>query len=585
MAPIEPLDFEKPYAWQYPREYIPIPQTMPCSQKVLIITDGFPGMFVNGSFHHYYFGLSAVIDTLLDQTDYYVKFKLTLAHRQTDSHKPPGPVSDPQYQRYGPNFENFRFTTTDNDIKTDQPFDIYDYDQIWLFGVRDLLDDPDRLDDDELALLTDWMEKGGGLFATGDHARLGVGLCGRVPRVSKMRLWTEIYKENGDLLKAPPPARGASRHDTLVKGHDSTYTFDDESDDVPMRIAPKYYYARTLNPLIQNKFPHPILCGKDGVIDILPDHPHEGDVIEDDEVDVSGTLYNGELEFPKIGPYTHKPEVIAHARVQHDHTDTSDTNKGAADAKTFGAIGVYDGYKTNVGRAVVDSTWHHWFNVNLVGRPVGNLDSEPSSASNPKTLGFLATPEGIAEYKRIQNYHINVGLWLAPKSDRYCMIKGLVWPYVLQFPFVERLEPDIPVTVLGAEAKDALGKIAGQCNLKFTLFELLPEEVWNYFEKINLLPPDQCLTCPPEDLLQIYILGTMTSNLLELAYMIQDYPPGDERVEHIVKKELDLRIKSALKDGLNLMIADLDRNMSLTRRRIRKLKKMMDSGKSDQTTK
>ena len=63
-----------------------------------------------------------------------------------------------------------------------------------------------------------------------------------------------------------------------------------KSDDIPMRISPRWYHshlcvhdfkpAHYLWPYKWKKFPHPILCGKDGVINVLPDHPHEGEVVE-----------------------------------------------------------------------------------------------------------------------------------------------------------------------------------------------------------------------------------------------------------------------------------------------------------------
>ena len=39
----------------------------------------------------------------------------------------------------------------------------------------------------------------------------------------------------------PPSPVGLDRHDALDNGHDDIYTFDDESDDIPMKISPKYY--------------------------------------------------------------------------------------------------------------------------------------------------------------------------------------------------------------------------------------------------------------------------------------------------------------------------------------------------------
>jgi hypothetical protein len=39
---------------------------------------------------------------------------------------------------------------------------------------------------------------------------------------------------------------GLNRHDTLDDGHDSTYTFDDESDDIPLRTELRYYHLKDL---------------------------------------------------------------------------------------------------------------------------------------------------------------------------------------------------------------------------------------------------------------------------------------------------------------------------------------------------
>ncbi|MGB3182696.1 MAG: hypothetical protein WBB45_14995 [Cyclobacteriaceae bacterium] len=534
-----------------------------CDQRILVVTDGYNG-FLNGSFSNSYFGLSAVIDTLLDQSEYYVDFKLTLAHRQTDNFKPP--QADPSYDRYGPNYENFRFTTNANDIKTGADFDIYDFDQIWLFGVRGNANDSQRLDDPELQVLTDWMEKGGGLFATGDHADLGASLCSRVPRASKMRLWTSTVDSDGNAV-APPQPTGANRHDTLVKGHDPVYTFDDESDDVPMKVAPKFYKRYSFHPFWRYKYPHPLLCGKEGVIDILPDHPHEGQIVEENKIVLDGKLYNNADEFPSVGGRPLGHEVVAHAFVQGDHTNTSDLNKGEANYKRFGAIGAYDGYKTKKGRVVVDSTWHHWFDVNLIGRPVNALDSPPYDNTNPKILGFLYSTAGQKAYSRIQNYFINTGLWLAPKKRRFCLLKAVLWNYVHRYPAVERLNPKLSIVELGVTAKDALGRIAGQCQLREWLRPEIPEleGIWRDFN-------DGCLTCPPDDLLDIFVLGSITRQLLELSYSIQEKNMEPEEITRLLDGELEERILSGYKKGYYEMVTTLEKGSNRTLEHVKSIR-------------
>lgn len=476
----------------------------PCRLKILMVVDGYPGSFLNVSFSHSYFGLSAVLDTLRDNPEYFVKFDVTRAHRQTDTFKP-DPATQPElHARYGPHFEGFRFTQAG--------FDLDDYDQVWLFGARSNPNDVDRLTDAELEILADWMDRGGGVFATGDHADLGASLCARIPRVRSMRKWTTA--------QGVPSPVGMNRHDTNLRGHNVGYTFDDESDDVPMTISPRYYPLSSWSPFIRRQAPHPVLCGVDGVIDVLPDHPHEGEVIDGAAIDLTRTVTFGSYsaaEYPAASGVQPRPEVIAWAHVQGDHTSASDSNKGAASPKTFGVLGTYDGHGIDAGRVVVDSTWHHWFDVNLTGRPVDALDSYPADLTNPKVLGFLATTAGRSAYARIQNFFRNVGMWLASEPLQRCMFFRATWGGVIRYPLVERLDPSLPIWELGQAARDAIGRRAGQCTLSYWVKKIFPVEVVEIFEP----RPDPCLTCPPFDLLEVFTLGGIAREMLRLAYDVE----------------------------------------------------------------
>lgn len=535
------------------------PWKRPCPQKILVVTDGYPGSFLNASFSKSYFGLSTFINTMLDQSDYYVRFNLTLAHRQTDDFKPaPG---DPNYARFAPNFENFRFTTTANDVKTNVAFNLDHYDQVWLFGTRSgnpTTDPAHALTDNELILLTNWMEAGGGLFATGDHAEIGSSLCGRVPRASKMRLWEDNSVDAHGSLISPPSNTGPNRHDTLLKGYNAVYTFDDESDDIPMRISPKFYYSWSWHPFYKSKHPHPILCGKNGVIDILPDHPHEGHVIDEDDVNLSGTLINGAPEFRMYSGTPLKPEVIARAHVQNDHT-ASDF-KGLVNPKSFGAIGAYDGYLTDVGRVVVDSTWHHWFDVNLTGRDIGRLDSTPYSALNPKTEGFLASASGIAALARIQNYYVNIGLWLAPKSDRQCMLNGLFWHYVMEFVVIERFKVKTPILEFGVMAKDALGRRASQCQLREWIIDIVPIEIKKILLDFEDFEPHKRIILPNFEIMELYVLGGVVRKLLDHAYELEKVDPIDTKTRDKLNKLVGEIFVVGAAEGLEEMLADFKVN-------------------------
>ena len=188
---------------------------LPCRLKILMVVDGYPGSFLNISFSDSYFGLATVADTLRNNPEWWVKFDVTRAHRQTDSFKP-NPATEPLlHARYGPHFEGFRFT---------QPgFDINQYDQVWFFGARSNPNDTERLSDAELEIIARWMDtKKGGVFATGDHADLGASLCARLPRARSMRRWTNTAAPN--VVPMPVPQNsGPNRHDTLLKGDDPFY--------------------------------------------------------------------------------------------------------------------------------------------------------------------------------------------------------------------------------------------------------------------------------------------------------------------------------------------------------------------------
>ena len=117
-------------------------------------------------------------------------------------------------------------------------------------------DDPDDpkyspLRDDELKVLAEWMDRGGGVFATGDHWNLGASMCSRIPRVRTMRKWT--------VDQGVPPQHGPTRHET-TQGLPGVVTgYEHEEDTVPQPIEPVYRPTAT-SIAIRNYVPHPLLC-------------------------------------------------------------------------------------------------------------------------------------------------------------------------------------------------------------------------------------------------------------------------------------------------------------------------------------
>jgi hypothetical protein len=353
----------------------------------------------------------------------------------------------------------------------------------------------------------------------------------------------------------PPVNFGADRHDTLLRGHDNYYTFNDESDDIPMRVRVRRYPLWSVGPFQRRWAPHPILCGKDGVIDILPDHPHEGEVIEPTNPTATFGFgnYTNKPEYPEVNGQRVMPEIIAWARVQGDHSEGrgsatgSDRNKGPANAKEFGAIGAYNGHRANVGRVVVDSTWHHWFDVNLIGRPRTGDQVDPVEDDDAKAFGFEYTPEGQAHYKRIKNYFLNVAQWLGAPAKQDCMFMRATWGIVMRYPMAELVSPKLPVWQLGEFAKDAIGRKASQC----TVYSwLIPHfEVWRPFlpqhqSALEKLTPEWA--GPNWDTFETYVLGGLTKEMLELGYAMAERggAPDERQVADAMAKGLSVGAKA-----------------------------------------
>jgi hypothetical protein len=402
----------------------------PTPVKILMVTDG-GGSFDTGAG----FGLGRVIDAMRSDPWWWTRFDITTAHRSTGA-------------AYGnpavPHHNNFRFVGTGFPAG----MNLQQFDQIWLFGVLRTGIAPVLSAAERDALLT-FMNGGGGIFATGDHDDLGASLCSEIPRVRYMRKWTP-----GGVAGTPPPVSGPTRHDTLREGPTAGYQFNDQSDAVPQVISPRMYFAGwyPVSPWFRRRRPHPVLCGRTGILNVLPDHMHEGEIVVPSSV-------AGNAEWP-MGV---APEVIADATILPHSTDGDPVN-----GKKFGVLGAYDGHRASVGRIVVDATWHHWFNINLVGFPVAS-----------------------AEYEKIRNYYWNVGLWLARPATIQSMFNKAIYGFPWTVVFKE-LDAKMPLHVLGSYGIDAIGRRASQCAVSQFLIWRYPrplrELVWEIEDKFPVPP-------------------------------------------------------------------------------------------------
>jgi len=356
----------------------------PCPQKILMVTDGSLDFGPGG------FGLSEFKNIIT-----------TAGHTVATAHRSGvAPVTIGG---------NFNFATAATAVTT------ANYDQLWLFGFSTT-----ALTAAEQSVVANFMAKGGGVFATGDHSTIGAGMGNNLPRVRLMRDWATV------------PMATQQRHDTVVDiGPDNIKQFSDQSDDRPQRIFP-IWLSNGGDQFVKATWSvHPVLRHSSGAVDFLPDHPHESQCFG--PAGVPGN-FAGVEEWPAAADGSRPGAMVAAVSVSggrfvESGAPTPTGTKPPVIPKLFGAISTYDGDRSNVGRIVCDATWHHFVNINLNGSGSGRQALEP---------GGVAT----AEYLKIQTYYRNTVRWLAPKGRRSC------WPWLqvvavrFNFELIEELRPE-----------------------------------------------------------------------------------------------------------------------------------------------
>lgn len=383
----------------------------PCPQKILMVTDGSLNFGVAG------FGLSEFVGIITS-----AGHTVSTAHRNGV-----GPVTIPG---------NFNFATATTPVTS------ANYDQIWLFGFNTT-----NLTAPQQTTIAQFMENGGGVFATGDHETIGAGMGNNIPRVRRMRNWSTI------------PMVNPNRHDTVIDpGVDKIKQFDDQADAIPQRIYPVFFSNGGPDNVASSWSVHPVLRHSSGAVDYLPDHPHESECIA--PTPVAGS-FAGVTEWPApVGGGARIPAQVAAVSISAGRFIT-DTLKPPVRPRCFGAISTYDGDGAQVGRIVCDATWHHFVNINLNGS-----GAAPDTTALPRT-GLYAAGIPTPEYLKIQRYYLNTVRWLAPIGRRFC------WPFVVaalvRFDF-EMLElrlpephpcPWDPLMRIGLVAEDAVTRYWG----------------------------------------------------------------------------------------------------------------------------
>lgn len=451
-----------------------------CTPKILVYTDG---LSYGGSD----FGLSDFINTL----------KGTVVHGMSPI------VKTAHSGATAADYTNFIFTSSTLSKNK--------YDVLFLFGYSS----GGSLPPAEISVISQFMNDGGGVFATGDHANLGKRLCGNIPRVKEMRRW------------AGPSAGGIDRISTNDPGADNAFQFADQSDIIPQKIYPAYT-GTTASSEPHFLLQHPVKK----VIEVLPDHPHESECI------LPASLADVSV-WPKDGDgHDVSPEIVA---LSVSYGGGFPGKEPISVPRSFNAIVAYDGHKANIGRISTDATWHHFININLI-----NTGDGPGLSGNPDA------------YNRVNTYFGNIAIWLMPKKVRRCLRWPLIITTIKLYPIAEFIvdlpaKPDLASLLeLGSEMEITLSRFispAQRKELVNDLFDLHSKELSKQISMLSREPTsieEQIgQRTAPLELIEQAALGALT-------HAIATALPEDSDLESSLKavggiEGLDKKTKKSLK--------------------------------------
>ena len=151
--------------------------------------------------------------------------------------------------------------------------------------------------------------------------------------------------------------------------------FENQSDDIPQRLRLKWYVVVAIH-WTEDVYPHPLLCSRVGPITEFPDHMHEGEVVEPTALDARSVTAGS------------RPSTSTRQRRRRSEwrprswrgagpagTPIRTSCKTCTSATQEPRTHALDGHGRRVRRAAAPasgawsshSTWHHFFDINLVG--------------------------------------------------------------------------------------------------------------------------------------------------------------------------------------------------------------------------
>src|SRR5438105_1733988 len=238
-----------------------------------------------------------------------------------------------------------------------------DFDELWLFAV----DAGNGLSAKDCESITRFRQRGGGILATRDHQDLGSSIC-TIGGVGAAHFFHSHHVDPDESQRALDDQESSSiSWPNYHSGSNGDY----------QRITA----VEPFHELMQNP------ASPSGLIEYFPAHPHEGGV--------------------GVPPSERNARVIA-------------TRTSQATGRPFNLAVAFersrDEYGNNLGRAVAESSFHHFVDYNW------NTDSGcPSFVEESPADGIKREPDKLEHVKR---YVRNLALWLAPDAEREVSRKG-----------------------------------------------------------------------------------------------------------------------------------------------------------------
>lgn len=389
------------------------------------------------------------------------------------------------------------------DQRLDDELQKGNYDQVWFFGIHQA-NKPEfelifpggggphsELEPDEIAELTLRMSvasqpgaSGIGILVAGDHANpppdiplpsgpgmlcpegvdhetflgLGRALGKHIPRAGELRKWegppthcpedsfnTQFLPHGGD-LQDPSNQADANPQPLILE------TFDSGG-----------------NPSPVGK-PHDLFRGRNGKwIQVLPDHDHEGGVVLPRDFPTE--------TWPVGGHFQPRPQVIAYG---------TDRRTG----RRLKILAAYDGDPASVGRILSDSSWHHYFNINL-----NSLSANPPQSPASDQIGQLFS---------------NMAVWLSPRSKRQAMGVAMI-DWLATHPLMLEQAGSGALNT-GRLATSLLFQAASSCEIHELLVALCPDSLRERVPKFVFPATTEVDQFPSAELLLGSILGEYFAN-------------------------------------------------------------------------